>query len=71
MTRHALLLSDVYFPRVNGVSTSLQTFCADLAQCGVETTLIAPDYGAGAADSAEAPRLTRVPARAVPFDPAS
>ena len=30
MTRHALLLSDVYFPRVNGVSTSLQTFRVDL-----------------------------------------
>jgi len=22
-----LMLSDVYFPRVNGVSTSMQTFC--------------------------------------------
>jgi hypothetical protein len=38
MTRHALLLSDVYFPRVNGVSTSLQTFCADLADEGVVST---------------------------------
>jgi hypothetical protein len=42
---HALLLSDVYFPRVNGVSTSLRTFCADLHEAGVATTLVAPDYG--------------------------
>ena len=32
----ALLVSDVYFPRVNGVSTSIRTFRQDLAACGVE-----------------------------------
>ena len=39
-----LLLSDVYFPRVNGVSTSIRTFRQDLANCGVDTLLVAPRY---------------------------
>jgi glycosyltransferase involved in cell wall biosynthesis len=36
------MISDVYFPRVNGVSTSIQTFRRDLAKLGCETWLIAP-----------------------------
>lgn len=40
-----LFISDVYFPRVNGVSTSVRTFRHDLAACDVETVLVAPDYG--------------------------
>jgi len=39
-----LFISDVYFPRVNGVSTSIRTFRQDLANCGVETRLVAPRY---------------------------
>ena len=39
-----LMLSDVYFPRVNGVSTSIQTFATELGAKGHEVTLIAPDY---------------------------
>ena len=31
---HVLMLSDVYFPRVNGVSTSIQTFRNTLAGLG-------------------------------------
>lgn len=31
-----LLISDVYFPRVNGVSTSIRTFRQDLAAHGVD-----------------------------------
>ena len=31
---HVLMLSDVYFPRVNGVSTSIQTFRGTLAGLG-------------------------------------
>jgi glycosyltransferase involved in cell wall biosynthesis len=43
-----LFLSDVYFPRVNGVSTSIRTFRSDLTAAGVETVLVAPAYeGAG------------------------
>ena len=39
-----LMVSDVYFPRVNGVSTSIQTFRHDLAALGCETWLVAPSY---------------------------
>ena len=38
-----LFISDVYFPRVNGVSTSIRTFREDLAGEGVATLLVAPD----------------------------
>ena len=39
-----LFISDVYFPRVNGVSTSIRTFRQDLTNYGVETVLVAPRY---------------------------
>jgi len=39
-----LMLSDVYYPRVNGVSTSIQIFRSELLKLGVESTLIAPAY---------------------------
>jgi len=61
-----LFVSDVYFPRVNGVSTSIRTFRDDLAQAGVDTHLVAPAYPAGA--GAE-PGITRVSAAGVPGDP--
>jgi 1,2-diacylglycerol 3-alpha-glucosyltransferase len=59
------LLSDVYFPRVNGVSTSIETFRRELPAFGVETLLVAPAYGGETA----APDLIRLPARPVPRDP--
>jgi glycosyltransferase involved in cell wall biosynthesis len=62
-----LFLSDVYFPRVNGVSTSINTFRADLAQCEVDTTLIAPEYGSSA--ETPEPGVVRVSAAPVPGDP--
>jgi glycosyltransferase involved in cell wall biosynthesis len=62
-----LFVSDVYFPRVNGVSTSIRTFRTDLAQLGVETTLVAPAYPA-ARDDAD-PSIIRVPSGGVPRDP--
>jgi glycosyltransferase involved in cell wall biosynthesis len=62
-----LFVSDVYFPRVNGVSTSIRTFRQDLANCGVETVLVAPQYeNLGANDE---PGLVRVPSGRVPRDP--
>ena len=61
-----LMVSDVYFPRVNGVSTSIQTFRKELAALGVRVGLVCPEYPA-AADAEEDVR--RVPARAVPRDP--
>src|SRR5690348_6128952 len=52
-----LFISDVYFPRVNGVSTSIRTFREDLAHCGVDTLLVAPDYAReGAASASEEAR---------------
>ena len=39
-----LMISDVFFPRVNGVSTSIQTFRHDLAAHGCDTWLVAPEY---------------------------
>ncbi|MBI3140553.1 MAG: glycosyltransferase [Rhodocyclales bacterium] len=60
-----LMVSDVYFPRINGVSTSIETFVQRLAERGVEVTLIAPSYDA----HVPAPHVLRVPSRRVPFDP--
>jgi glycosyltransferase involved in cell wall biosynthesis len=62
-----LFISDVYFPRVNGVSTSIRTFRADLRDVGVGSILVAPDYGPKA--SADEPGVVRVPAGRVPGDP--
>jgi len=61
-----LFVSDVYFPRVNGVSTSIQTFRRELASLGHATVLLAPDYTSG---QQEEPDIVRIPARRVPFDP--
>ena len=63
-----LFVSDVYFPRVNGVSTSIATFRDDLARQGVESVLVAPRYGRGEAD-APADGVLRVPSGRVPRDP--
>ncbi len=60
------MLSDVYFPRINGVSTSIQTFRRQFAALGHEVLLIAPSYGPPAAPE---PGIVRLPARTVPFDP--
>ena len=66
---HVLMLSDVYFPRVNGVSTSIQTFRGTLAGLGVRVTVVAPDYPAAdsAADATDG--ILRLPSHAVPLDP--
>ena len=61
-----LLISDVYFPRVNGVSTSVRTFTEQLQMLGHAVHLIAPDYGVQTVDEAW---ITRVPARSIYFDP--
>jgi glycosyltransferase involved in cell wall biosynthesis len=63
-----LFVSDVYFPRVNGVSTSIATFRADLAAAGVETTLVVPQY-AEAPATADDPGVIRVRSGQVPRDP--
>ena len=63
-----LKISDVFFPRVNGVSTSIETFRRDLVALGHEVVLVAPDYSPAAGPAADA-TILRVPSRAVPLDP--
>ena len=61
-----LKVSDVYFPRVNGVSTSIETFRRDLQALGHEVVLTAPAYaGVSSAETG----IDRVRSRAVPKDP--
>ena len=63
-----VMVSDVYFPRINGVSTAIQTYRQALREHGVDVRLIAPDYGGPRGDGDES-WITRVAARAVPRDP--
>ncbi|MBW8329787.1 MAG: glycosyltransferase [Thiobacillus sp.] len=60
-----LMVSDVYFPRVNGVSTSIQTLRQALAEAGHASVLVAPDYPA----AADEPGIVRVPGWQIPRDP--
>ena len=64
MTR-VLMVSDVYFPRVNGVSSSMETFRRSLADEGIEVRLVVPRYG----DETDEPGVVRVPGRRLPRDP--
>lgn len=59
-----LMVSDVYFPRVNGVSTSIETFRRTLADEGVEVRLVVPRY----ADEPDEAGVVRVAGRPVPGD---
>lgn len=61
-----LFISDVYFPRVNGVSTSIATFRKELRKLGHEVELIAPDYGQCSEDESG---IVRIPSKCVPLDP--
>lgn len=61
-----LLVSDVFFPRVNGVSTSIQTFRRALGELGHHTTLVAPFYPTPWQDD---PHTLRIDSRRVPLDP--
>ncbi|MCA1978133.1 MAG: glycosyltransferase [Thiobacillus sp.] len=60
-----LMVSDVYFPRVNGVSTSIQTLRQALAAAGHTSVLVAPDYPGAQAEA----DIVRVPGWPVPRDP--
>lgn len=64
-----LMISDVYFPRINGVSTSIQTFRETLRAHGIEVTLVAPDYPNTSALGTDHEPIVRIPAQRVPFDP--
>lgn len=60
-----LMISDVYFPRINGVSTSTQIFRDELIRRGHTVTLIAPHYP----NCAQEDDIIRIPSRQVLFDP--
>ena len=62
---HVLMLSDVYFPRINGVSTSIQTFRHELGTHGVRLTVAAPEYPG----HIETDGVVRIASRQVPLDP--
>ena len=61
-----LFISDVYFPRINGVSTSIRTFVKQMQDMGHTVHLIAPEYGVKTEDEAW---IKRIPARSIYFDP--
>lgn len=61
-----LKITDVYFPRINGVSTSIRTFRDEFIKLGHDVTLIAPEY---TADDERHNNLHRIPSRALPLDP--
>ncbi len=61
-----LMISDVYFPRVNGVSTSIRTFRRALQASGHHVTLICPEYPAAHVDDAD---IIRISSRGIPLDP--
>ncbi len=61
-----LMISDVYFPRINGVSTSIQTFKAEFEKAGHRVTLIAPEY---TGNDHQDDTLIRIPSRGIPYDP--
>jgi glycosyltransferase involved in cell wall biosynthesis len=67
-----LMVSDVCFPRVNGVSTSIRTFRRSLAALGHESVLVAPEYPPAteaAAVAREEGDVRRVRSRQLPLDP--
>lgn len=53
------------FPRINGVSTSIETFRTDLANEGVAVRLVAPAYPQSCGEIG----TWRIPSRRLPFDP--
>ncbi|MGB5466244.1 MAG: glycosyltransferase, partial [Sedimenticolaceae bacterium] len=63
---HILMLSDVYFPRINGVSTSIQTFAQAFLNVGCRVSLIAPEYPDEHSAEFE---IIRIRSRRLPFDP--
>lgn len=58
-----ILMSDVYFPRINGVSTSIVSFRQALARRGHSVTLLCPAYPVGQVDD---PAILHIRSRGVP-----
>ena len=59
------MISDVYFPRINGVSTSIQTFKIEFEKLGHHVYLIAPSYEEHDVEK----NIFRIPSHKIPFDP--
>ena len=64
-----LMLSDVYFPRVNGVSTSIRLFRDELERRCHTVAIVAPRYGGELAQIELDSRISRASGLRVPFDP--
>jgi glycosyltransferase involved in cell wall biosynthesis len=62
-----LKITDVYHPRVNGVSTSIRTFRNAFLSRGHKVILIAPDYDGRVEE--DDPDIIRIPARSLSVDP--
>ena len=60
------MISDVYFPRINGVSTSIQTFKNEFQACGHDVNIIVPAY---VATDALEHDIIRIPSFRIPYDP--
>ncbi len=65
-TMNILMLSDVYFPRINGVATSIASFRDALQRLGHSVTLVCPGYPVGQVDE---PDVLRISSRGVPGSP--
>ncbi|MFP4462755.1 MAG: glycosyltransferase [Guyparkeria sp.] len=70
---HILMISDVFFPRINGVSTSIENFRRQLLDQGHRVTLYCPDYpddqpGSGKSLVTE-DGIRRILSRQAPLDP--
>ena len=59
------MITDVYFPRINGVSTSIKTFREELIKLGHQVTLLAPEYPDKIQDDEN---IIRIPSRYLVFD---
>lgn len=61
-----LMISDVYFPRINGVSTSISTFRSEIQKLGHEVYLLVPEYAESFKDDGH---TIRIDSRSVVLDP--
>ena len=65
------MISDVFFPRINGVSTSIATFVKEIKKQGHTVHLIAPAYKSNRVETPvfEGDWIFRIPSNVVLFDP--
>ena len=61
------MLTDVYFPRVNGVSSSIRTFAREAVRRGHSVTIVAPQYEQSQGEDPF--EIIRLASRVIFFDP--